>query len=304
MAIKIGTFDNTRDWIDFSSLDLLMKCPRWYYWRAVCNITTAGTAAALVNGAAYHNAWAAFEIAKKEGKSYDECVFAGLRAMMTTKDFVGLKDDPIRNVTVATDTLQHYWKRWQMEPYKTVDVEIGFAVDIGELIYIGKIDRVCDSPFGRVIMEHKTTTVLGDRWNERGRPNAQVDGYYSSYTILTGEKLYGGVLDVCPIPAHKQLKNSVKLQDPFRIIAMRGNEDIDAWIVNTNEWWRTLLRYRESNTWPMNTERCHPMMGYSCPYTTLCKQFPNPHKVPASFDIPNEYKIEKWAPFELAEEAA
>lgn len=275
-----------------------MTCPRWYYWRAVCNITTDGVSAPLVNGSAYHSAWAAYEEAILKGEDHRQAMAAGLLAL-NNSDIHLIKNDEYRNLTTAIDTLTFYWEQWKHDYYKTIDVEVGFAVDIGDVVFIGKIDRVCDSPLGKVIMEHKTTSIIGDRWNERGRPNLQIDGYYSAYSILTNSKLYGGVLDVCPVPAHKLLKKGTKTQPPFRIITARNDKDIDCWIANVNEWWKTLLHYRNDNIWPMNTERCVPLTGYKCNYTTLCSQFPHPHKVPAEFTVPSEYKVEKWAPFEL-----
>ena len=298
MGLKIGTFNNTREWIDFSSLDMLMKCPRWYYWRAVCGITPSGVSSSLINGSAYHLAWAAYELAKMDKQPEQVCINAGLQALVKS-DITKIKDDPYRNLTAATDTLLAYWERWKSENYTSIDVEVGFAVDLGGVVFIGKIDRVCESPLGLMVMEHKTTSIIGNKWDKRGRPNLQIDGYVSAYSILTGKKLYGAVLDVCPVPYRKALKSGEKKQEAFRIITSRNAEDIDCWIANVNEWWITLQRYRTDHTWPMNTERCYPMTGYDCPYPSLCSMFPHPTQVPKEFTIPSEFIVEHWAPFDL-----
>lgn len=290
----IGNIDKNKDWIDFSSLNMLMKCPRSYYWRIVKEITTSAPAIALINGKAYHDGKAAYYESKMAGISHEDSIDVGLKALA-----IGMKDikveDPTRNLTIAVQTLSNYFELWKDEPWVSVDVELSMAVDLINFIFVGRVDRIVESTtgLGRFLEETKTTSIIGERWGMRGRPNMQIDGYYSMYYMLTGELLTGGVLDIIPVKD----KPYDRKNQPFRIMTMRNQQDIEDWMSNIQEWWFTLQRYKETGIYPQNTEACVPMVGYTCSYTTLCSMFPHPYKM-KEIPIPGEYMQELWAPFE------
>ena len=288
-TLNLSSTIGDKPWLDFSSLSMFMRCPRSYFWRSRMNLTS-GSSNALINGKAYHEGISTYHEAKFKGISHEEAKVVALKVvepiMAEIRD-----DDPVRNITVAHETLWSYFDRWRDEPYSTIETEIGFAVDLIHFVFVGKIDRYVGSPMGKMIMETKTTSIVGDRWFQRGKPNLQIDGYVSAIFINTGEMPYGGVLDV--IPLHK---DSSKRRDAFRIITTRVESDVDHWMRNIQEWWLTLKRYDEDGIWPMNTEMCVPLLGWSCPYSTLCDMYPDLNH--SGMDIPEEYRREEWHPFE------
>ena len=293
MAVLLGSLEK-RDWIDYSSLSMLQKCPRSYYWRVVRSVSP-GSSAALINGKAYHEARAVYREMRQEGTSHEEALASALKAMTEVmKDIPD--DDPKRNLSVATDTLVHYFESWRNDAYyKTKMVEVGFAFPVPgqDFCVVGKIDEVAELPYGEVVMEFKTTTIAGERWHMRADVNLQIDIYLTAIYLLTGSLPYGGVLDVVHIH-----NDSRRRKSPFRIGPVpRSEQDVELCLHDVVEWWKTLQRYHEDNIWPRHTEACLPLIGYSCSFLQLCKEIPDPF-TGTDFELPSGYTIEKWAPWE------
>lgn len=277
-------------WLDYSTLSMLQRCPMSYFWRMIQHVTPAEDGAALINGTAYHEAKAVYLQSIMDGIEHDEAKKRALLAAIPIMQKITV-DDPKRNLTVAANTLNYYFDFWKDSHYKPLEVEIGFAVDLMNFFYIGRSDSFESCPFGDVVVETKTTTIVGNRWDFRGEPNLQIDGYVAARYITTGKMPWGGVLDVIPI--HHQ-----KLIPPFRIMAPRNEMNVERWMEEVQEWFITLQRYKESRIFPKNTEMCIPLVGYSCNYRLLCKMFPQPYHM-KEIPLPGEFKVEKWAPFEF-----
>lgn len=277
-------------WLDYSSLTLLQRCPRAYWWRHRQFVTDAVTGSALINGQAYHESKATYLQSIIDGKSHEEAKRLALEALGPIMFQIQV-DDPKRNITVALDTMNYYFDYWVNSNYTPLQVEVGFAVDLGEFFFVGRIDSLEKCSFGEVVMETKTTTIVGERWQFRGDPNLQIDGYVAAQYIITGKMPFGGVLDVIPLHDKKRI-------EPFRFLAPRTEMSVETWLSEVTQWYNTLKRYDESGMFPRNTENCNPLVGYSCNFRILCKMFPNAHLM-KEIPLPGEYKIEKWQPFEF-----
>lgn len=287
--IKI-TIPKSIPWLDYSALSMFQRCPMSFYWRMVQHITPAITEASLINGQAYHEAKAVYLQAMIDKKFHEDAKQAALDSMIPIMQTI-TQDDPKRNLTVAIKTMDHYLDFWKDDLYKPIDVEIGFAVDLIDFFFVGRIDSFESGPFGKVVMETKTTTIVGDRWQFRGKPNLQIDGYVASRYILTGEMPYGAVLDVIPI-------HDKKIILPFRIITPRSVEDVENWIKEVRMWYFLINACKRENHFPPHTEMCMPMVGFSCNYRLLCKTYPSPFHLP-EIPLSGEYKVESWAPFDF-----
>ena len=287
----LGTIDKKRDWLDFSSTSLMLRCPMSYYWRIIRKLEKAHGKSALINGKAYHQAIDTYNTARINGMTWEMACKLGLAELPSIMAEID-EDHPKRNLQVAESFVQGYFTRWKDEPYKVEYVEIGFAVHIDNgPLFVGKIDSIKKSPMGLFVNETKTTTVVGDRWYMRGKPNLQIDSYVSAYAILTGKMPAGGILDVIPIH-----ENASKRKDPFRVITMREEKDVDLWIQQVTEYWRMITRWRDQEFFPMNTENCVPLLGWTCEYLPLCERYPNACKQ-GNLEIPEEFQRNNWAPF-------
>jgi len=275
------------NWLDYSTLTLFMKCPRAYYWRMHKHLQVPGIA--LHFGKAVHAALAVWNKENSEEKAL--CIFK--EEMKSLID-----EDPKRNLTTGIEALKAYFERWKDEAYKTIDVEVGFALDVKaskeDFTFIGKIDRIIESPFlGLGIMEHKTTTIAGEGWLERVDPNLQMEGYITALETIYGERPFGGVLDVIHI--HENPKSR---KPAIRVLKTKW--DSFDWSMNVSSWYDKIYECNKENFHPKNTEACKPIIGYSCAYQELCSLYPNPY-ILNEIQIPGKYVIEAWHPFEHIE---
>ena len=286
---------NNIEFIDYTSLSAYMRCPRQYWWRHIKHIDIIGNKNALINGSAYHDTLSHYYKMKLEGKNHEDALLLSLMGLPKLMESINMETDNSQkySVSVAVDTINNYFERWKDEPYKTLNTEIGFAIDVGNCSFIGKIDRYIESDFGKMILETKTTTIVGNRWDRRLKPNLQIDGYVSAIFITTGEMPYGAVLDIIPIHEDKK-----KRQQPFRFITTRTEQDVENWLVVVQQWIKKINFDVEQEFFPMNTDTCTPLLGFECSFTTLCSKYNNPHKI-KNIELTGDFCINPWAPFDL-----
>jgi hypothetical protein len=286
------------EWIDFSSLSNFMTCPRKYFWRSILNIDDAGQNIALMNGSAYHEALSIYHNAIITGFGHEKAFAMAIYTLQTEMSKI-IEPDKKRNATVATDTLSFYLEKYRDSPYKLIHAELTGAIDMGEFLYVGKLDGNIETPYGEGILETKTTSVVGDRWQSRGKPNKQIEGYMFLASVIFDRLIRVGVLDVIPI--HEDPK---KRKDPFRITTMRTEEELNAWSRDTLEWWHKIQDCTNRNYFPMHTERCIPLVGFSCPYTILCNKYADPFVYDESTELefPDQFIVREWNPLKDEDE--
>jgi hypothetical protein len=283
-----------KDWLDYTSLTYFMRCPRMYWWRCRQNIVKSAEAVALLNGAAYHDCIAAFHQERLRGVSFEHAVAGAMEVLIDGMKKITI-EDPKRNVSVAMDTLGYYFMKWSGDVMTTKAVEVGGAIDLGDFLFIFRIDGLGEGPFGLTVIERKTTTIVGSRWQQRGKPNLQMEGYMFGASVLTGDDYLSGCLDIIPIH-----ENARRREEPFRIFTMRTKDELANWHQNIAEWWKSIKTCITDDYFPMNTESCVPLLGMSCDYTQLCSMYPSMNH--ESLEIPAEFKQEEWKPFELGGE--
>jgi len=154
------------------------------------------------------------------------------------------------------------------------------------------IDAIVNSAFGYGIRETKTTTVVGERWQLRGKPNMQLEGYMFMASVLTGIKVLTGWLDVIPVHA-----DSSKRKPPFRIMTQRSEGELANWHKEVSHWYRKIKMDKELNFFPKDTDQCTPLRSSDCPYTTLCRLYPDPFDI-ETLELPAEFSIRPWLPLE------
>jgi hypothetical protein len=279
--------------MDFTNLNRLMRCPRLYWWASIQHIDTVGVKAALVNGEAYHECKAAYLKMKLKGVDHETAAVAALEVMEPIMARI-TEPDVKRNISIARQTMHNYFEIHKDEVYETLEVEVPFAVDLGELLFVGKIDAIKNWPgFGLVIEETKSTSIIGTRWAQRAKPNMQIDGYFSAAATIMGKVPWGAILDVIPVTKDPNKGTN----QAFRILTVRNQRDIDLWIQNVRYWWQTKMEYESKGFFPQNTENCTPLIGFGCDFTTLCEMYPDPHEID-SIKLPASYEVSEWVPFE------
>jgi len=264
-----------------------------YFWQSIQKVDTTGEKPALVNGEAYHECKAGYLKMILNGTDHDTAVAAALTLLEPIMARITEPDDK-RNITIATQTMYNYFQTHREEVFEVMEVEIPFAIDLNEFLFVGKIDAIKNWPgYGIMIEETKSTSIIGTRWQMRGKPNMQIDGYVAAAFISLGKMPYGALLDVIPVTKDPNKGTN----QAFRVITIRNEKDIDLWVQNVRYWWQTKMEYEAKNFFPQNTENCVPLIGFGCPFTTLCEMYPDPHNMD-EIKLPAAYEINEWAPFE------
>lgn len=287
----------SKDWLDYSSLVKFQRCPRAYFWAHIMNIKPSTQPVALINGKAYHEGIAIYHECRKIGMSHLEAIEKGIEAALVIIREITIEDAK-RNSSVCESTLRGYFAQWENEFFITKTIETGGAIDLDDFVFIFRIDRIVDmnsSLFkGLGVIETKTTTIMGSKWQKRGKPNLQIEGYMFGASVLLGEDILNGVLDVIHIH-----DNPSRRETPFRIITSRSHAELEAWHHNIVKWWGRIKVCKKENFFPMTTENCYPLLGMECEYTSLCAKYPNPHIFVNEIEIPDEYMIDEWKPYEF-----
>lgn len=287
----LGTLRKNKPWLDFSSLDLLTRCPRAYYWRVEQELTGINKAS-LINGQAYHAAKAKLYDAKKDGKTLVEALALALDELVLISQTI-VDPAPKHTTAVAVETFTTYANLWFNDGYETVMTEAGFVVPFDQFDFVGKIDRILRSPIGLGIEETKTTSIVGSKWGRRLKPNLQLDGYFAACHVNMEELPVFGTLDVIPIH-----ENVTRREKPFRFMTTRTEAELETWYRDVQEWWDTLVHYRTQQHFPRNTSNCTPIIGFDCDYALLCNMYPNACEQ-NELEIPDQYVREKWEPFPM-----
>jgi hypothetical protein len=279
----MGTL-NGREWLDYSSLVELMRCPRAFQWRCEKHLALPPNIK-MRRGSGIHKALSIYysstsnDRAKKALDTYLQTFSAEEMNEPTLKK-------EIDNGVLA---LLKYFKRWERETYTTISTEIGFAFDAKEFTYVGVIDRFVDTrQFGRMPLETKSTGSPYN-WGLRTKPNLQIEGYMIGIYALTGELPLGGILDVIPVGSRCD-----KIE-PERYIGMRTKDELDIWLINVQSWWHNLCSYREHKFFPQNTEECIPLVGFQCDYIPLCQKYPK--GVEGEMEPEGEFVYTPWTPY-------
>ena len=114
--------------------------------------------------------------------------------------------------------LQQYFKENSLDadPFETIldqngepYLEVGFAVDAGEGVYVGRIDRIARyKETGEIyIIDHKTTKrSIDDYYWKQYNPNNQFTGYMWGVHELLGEMPAGCVINAIRVYQFKTLK--------------------------------------------------------------------------------------------------
>jgi len=228
--------DIAKNQYDATGLTDWLTCPMKFKYAHVDRIEPAKKPPALVAGELVHEALAVWYA----NGDIDE-------ALAVIPDEVAeLKDDNKRNPERLREILRNYFILHQTDQQKW---EI-----------FGRIDMVVKQSGAIYVVEHKTTTQLGDQWHKNWTPNFQVDTY-----CYAAKRLYGSCQGVF-VNGILLAKTKTTFQ---RVLVSRNDEDLRMW---EDEYYliTSLIRQQiaSGEKWWRNTISCSYYGG--CVYRELC----------------------------------
>lgn len=280
---EIRAFDNTK-------LDAFLRCPRYYYFRHVLNLSGRGRKIAAEFGIGIHQG---LDVHYRGGKL--EEMYEGFHSK-----FEG-EGDKYRTPEIGRFILSYYHKNYPVEdePFEIIHVEQGFEIILGvdgagvPLHYYGRMDLIAKlANYGIIVIDHKTTTVMNDAYMESKDPNRQATGY-----IITAdeyyEDVYGFMLSGIGIPRVTK-KDGIKEPDIRRELTTRNKYEKADWVNETIHIVSQIDACHGAGIWPESAPNACRKWNIPCTYTSLCRQ-----KVP----LPRiriystEFIEDEWVPF-------
>lgn len=261
---------------DYSMLSCFQACKRKFYFRYVRHLVGTKRQTALEFGTSIH---AALEV-----WSSTQSVDQALKAFDTSWAEAGgdAPDDAKRTKAMADKVLKGYFKKYAQEPFEIVSTETPFEINMGNYMYIGRMDKVIkwDDVIGP--MDHKTSSSLGYSTFDQYNPNMQVDGYIYACQKCLDPNAYMALMDVILIAKTKQ--------EYARSKETRSQEQIDAFP-------QLFLEVIAEIEQAEKTGKYTPCYGQcsnygNCPYRMLCTESP---KVWEDL-IAGYFKEEVWDP--------
>ena len=280
---SVGVFDN-------SALNVYMACPRKFLYNHELCIGKRQESAAITVGSAVHE----FMSAMWKGKDFDECLLAMVGYFDNDEAYpidpridqetIGKRGGQMYSIEWLISLMDIYFHRYQLiaEPFEILKdsdgdpyVEEGFAIDMEDGIFTGKIDAIVrDRNTGRLwVVDHKTTRLtLGDRFTMQFRPNNQLTGYMLAIRELFGEMPEGCIVNAIRVGQLKTLTVEQAYQKMFlRIRTYRTSGDLDSRIHQIRATMRDInaLRAEGPNAYYQNAPTACNYYG-GCGYKAMC----------------------------------
>ena len=247
---------------DFSMLDEFLNCHRSYLYRYEWHLTRVGGAAhSLVFGDGTHEALKAHYTLLRDkkivGRPFDkeehleamERAFlkATHKAVLANEFPLFIEDQPDgkRYLLNAWKIFNGYLDCYPIENFEVLDIEVPIAYiipfdldgEVGEIIYIGRVDLLIQYLGHLHIMEHKTSSIMGKNFMASFRPNHQVSGYIGGMRERTGLPIYWGLINAIGV-----YKNDPKFE---RERVRRETDEIISFENQVINMTREILWYRE-----------------------------------------------------------
>lgn len=179
-----------------------------------------------------------------------------------------------------------------------IDHEMGIKIPI---IYTGRIDLPNNLDGAIMVMDHKTTSMLGSQFFEKAAMLAQLRGYMWAFERLTGLKVHGYTVNALrtkepPVKMTSGAMSTTEIRKWWNESFQRQNfykqpEEIEEWRQNTIALVNEFFYHWKTGYFPMKTSWC-TVYG-RCQYYEVCNL---PTKDRGIMLSSNQYTDNTWTP--------
>jgi hypothetical protein len=301
--------------LDNSSLEIFAICPRKFWLRCVQHLVPKKQKLSLTFGGATHAGLYAYhsglgekaalkaflEEAVKEGskiaKYCDDAVSIGYKSEYSLEFGVSLMSKYIQQHPIDTETFEPM-RDHEGNPF----LEVGFALELEEGLYIGKIDGIGYHQKRPVVMEHKTTSQTVTNYIRWLNPNNQISGYLQAVREYLDFDAMECLVNILRIKDYKRGAPEDNDQKLFmRTIVKRSHDQVDARMRQINLQMKLIKQFLAigEDAFYMNAPFACNAFG-DCEYKPLCGiASGDPELVQMVLD--GGYKKEEWHPYQDAE---
>lgn len=285
-------------YVDNSFIEGLTTCPRALAYSRIQKRIRSGSKPALNFGSAIHLAL------EYRYKNYAHCIpdptLLDEQVSLLTKYFAENppEENDYRTLNWAIEVIKRYNQRYEIEQFQLLTdkdenilVELSFAIPLYThvtaqgrkipVIYTGRIDLPVKMNDAVVIIDHKTTSMLGSQFSTGMALSAQQRGYCWAFNQLTGLPVSGYTVNAIRVkeppmylidPTSKR-RGSSTIEQWWNESFVRENYtiragDLDEWKNNVIHLVEELFHHLETNYMPMKTAWCNKFG--QCQYFDVC----------------------------------
>lgn len=283
--------------IDNSSLELLTTCPRSMEYSRLFRRVSAGIKPSLNFGSAVHLAleWRYRNCKNECPDALEESEQGRLLSQFFLEN--PPPEDEFRNLNWAVEIVKHYNQVYQVEPFNVlVDdegkpmVEMPFALKLFDykvnvkgshydetqvipVYYSGRIDLPVMWDNLLTVIDHKTTSVLGDYFFKDQRVSPQQFGYVWAFEQITGMKVAQFCINA--IRTREAPQKPKGGMDAWWLENFQRHKEfvmphhLDEWKNNTIALVEEFFWHYERSFFPQKKKWCCGKFGL-CPYYEVC----------------------------------
>lgn len=269
--------------ISNSRIKSFLSCPRRYYWTYVKNLSPVSISIPLVFGRSIHRALAEWYANFSQPVTLEIFEATMRDAIKDVEWFKEEKDKYQLHINAGIELLKQYFERYKKEPFSVLQSELKFEVPLDSHTLVGRTDAIINWDGRFKLLEHKTTSKLGQNYLNKFNLDSQLTSYI--YGIRKALKI-----DIQEVVLNclRKIRIDAKKSEPefVRDIIIRADEDLEIFekeVVliaaqiesceqNPELFWR-------------NTDSC--IQYGTCAYHSLCMHGEDEA-------ILSEYKERKW----------
>lgn len=253
--------------VDPTRLRDSLQCLRLYYWRHERHIVPAAPRLPLAYGIGVHATLAEHYRGKTAGLSLKAFEDVWEREVVPFENDM-TEEDPKRNPVRWAEVFMLYRQHYANDAndFKVLFVESPFFLPLTEdLAVCGVIDLVIEYLNQKMVMDHKTTWELSQRFFASFNPNHQFSCYLLGATELLEEPVTTLFVN-CIKSDPRQMAPEKIFQ---RVPTTRSEYQHGFMKEELIGWWNVVRMCRDTNNWPRDDDRCQRWPG-GCEYHPLC----------------------------------
>jgi hypothetical protein len=269
------------------------------YAKVLRRRTPKGRSAALRFGGHVHAALAYKYRVMANGKEATDDTINRILSCRFERD--PLEDEDWRNVNMAQALLFEYNLKYQ----ETLDiprlkgfpwVEKPFALWAGnigkrKIIYMGRIDLVMRQGPHTYILDHKTSSILGDTYWKDAGVSEQQRGYCWAYREVSGEEPIGYKINVLAARKPTKTGKAIEFQRSTTFTREPAGQ-LDIWHANMLQQVETFLWHVDRNVFPRHHKHCVHKYG-TCSFYSVCELAPTLQETAL---MSSEFEENTWSP--------
>lgn len=312
--------------IDNSSTESFTTCPRLSFYSIIRRLRPSGDRVPLTFGGIIHKI---LEARYRASTSLHAQTDEVTSVMLATAEREFAKwtppEDEYRNFSCAVEFIRRYAAEYPFESFEVVKgqdgspmIEVPFAIPFGELhvddeyfilntttgevakrhlrtiriVWSGRIDLayISSNGGGLYVMDHKTTSIMGDSWRASFDLSQQLYGYAWAVSMLTGRQVEACVINGLGIRKPTKTGKAFEFQRP--VIPVRP-ELLAEWKSDMIHILADFLEMYRRGYYPKHTVWCHAKFG-ECPFKKVCS-LPTEEQREMMLDS-GEFQRNDWSP--------